>query len=114
LTFIPPIKVRIQTRSTAKRRWVDTSNTRDSFLAGQIGNVDERVVEGSVNVGDTEDVLAISNLGAEGNGGFFLWGLGLFWCLEKWTVQNNPQRLTLEDTVAHVVEAQRTIFNGWI
>ena len=45
--------------------------------------MDERVVEGSINVGDTEDVLAISNLGAEGNGGFFLWGLGLFWCLKK-------------------------------
>jgi len=45
--------------------------------------MDECIVEGGINVGDTEDVLAVSDLGTEGNGGFFLWGLGLFWWLEK-------------------------------
>jgi hypothetical protein len=45
--------------------------------------MDERIVEGGVDVGDTEDVLAISDLGAEGDSSLFLWGLGLFWWLEK-------------------------------
>jgi len=44
--------------------------------------MNECIVEGSVDVGDTEDVLAISDLRAKGNGGLFLWGLGLFWGLE--------------------------------
>ena len=54
-----------------------TSDTRDSLLAGQIGNVDEGVVEGGKDVGDTEHELALSDLGTELNGGFFLRGLGL-------------------------------------
>lgn len=45
--------------------------------------MDECIIEGSVNVGDTEDVLPIGNLGAEGDGGLFFWGFGLFWWLEK-------------------------------
>lgn len=55
--------------------------------------MDECVIEGSVNVGDTKDVLAISNLRAEGNGGLFLWGLGLFWWLKNPAIQK-----TLEST----------------
>lgn len=43
----------------------------------------ECIVEGSIDVGDTEDILAISNLRTEGNGGLFLWGLGLFWWLKS-------------------------------
>ena len=62
---------------------VATGDTRNSFPPGQIGNMDERIVEGGVNVGDTEDVLSISNLRAEGDGGLFFWGLGLFWWLGK-------------------------------
>ena len=45
--------------------------------------MDERIVEGGVNVGDTEDVLSISNLRAEGDGRLFFRGLGLFWWLVK-------------------------------
>jgi len=63
--------------------WVVTSNTRNCFPAGQIGNMDKCIVEGGVDVGNTENVLAVSNLRAEGNGSLFLWGLGLFWCLEE-------------------------------
>ena len=49
-----------------------TSDTGDSFLAGEIGNMNESVVEGSINVGDTEDELALSNLGTERDGLFLL------------------------------------------
>jgi hypothetical protein len=35
--------------------------------SGQIVDVDEGVVEGSVDVGNTEDLLAFANLGAEGH-----------------------------------------------
>ena len=35
--------------------------------SGQIGDVDEGVVEGSVDVGNTEDLLAFANLGSEGH-----------------------------------------------
>ena len=56
------------------------------------------IVEGSVNVGDTEDILAISDLRAEGDGGLFLWGFGLFWWLKKSMVQNNPQQSMLGNT----------------
>lgn len=45
--------------------------------------MDECIIERSVDVGDTEDVLALSDLRAEGNGGLLLWGLGLFWWLKK-------------------------------
>lgn len=45
--------------------------------------MDEGVVEGSVNVCNAEDILAICNLGAERDSGFFLWSFRLFWCLEK-------------------------------
>ena len=53
-----------------------TSDTGDGLLARQIGDMDEGVVEGGVDVSDTEDELALSNLGTERDGGFFL-GLGL-------------------------------------
>jgi len=45
--------------------------------------MDECIVEGGVDVGDTENVLAVSDLRAEGDGSLFLWGLGLFWWLGK-------------------------------
>ena len=77
---------------------VYTGNARDGFLAGQIGNVDECVVEGSVDVGNTEHVLAISNLWTEGNGGLFLWGFRLSWWLKDEKFQNNPRQTTVKDT----------------
>ena len=42
----------------------------------------ECVVEGSVDVGNTKDILPLRNLGTKGNGGLFLWGLRLFWWLK--------------------------------
>ena len=45
-------------------------------------------------MGNTEDILAVSDLRAEGNGGLFLWGLGLFWWLEKLIVQTDPRQFT--------------------
>lgn len=45
--------------------------------------MDKCIVEGGVDVGNTENVLAVSNLRAEGDCGLFLWGFGLFWCLVK-------------------------------
>lgn len=35
-----------------------TGNTGDGFTAGQIGNVDEGIVEGGEDTGDTENELA--------------------------------------------------------
>lgn len=45
-----------------------TSYTGDGLLAGEVGDMDESVVEGGVDVGDTEDELALSDLGTERNG----------------------------------------------
>lgn len=45
-----------------------TSDTGDGLLAGEIGNMDEGVVEGGVDVCDTEYELALSNLGTERDG----------------------------------------------
>ena len=53
-----------------------TGDTRDGLLAGEIGDMDEGVVEGCVDVGDTEDKLALSDLGTERDG-LFLRGLDL-------------------------------------
>ena len=54
-----------------------TSDTGNSLLARQIRDVDEGIIEGSIDVSDTENELALSDLGTELNGGFFLRGLGL-------------------------------------
>jgi len=43
----------------------------DGFFAGEIGDVDESVIEGCEDVCDAEDVLALCYLGAEGHGIFF-------------------------------------------
>ena len=51
-------------------------DARDRLLARQIGDMDEGVVEGCVDVGDTEDKLALSDLGTERDG-LFLRGLDL-------------------------------------
>lgn len=53
-----------------------TGHTRDGFLAGEIGDMDEGVVEGGVDTSNTKDELTLSNLRAEGNG-LGLGGLGL-------------------------------------
>jgi len=44
-----------------------TSNSGDGFAATEIGDVDEGIVEGGENSGDTEDELTLSDLGAEGD-----------------------------------------------
>ena len=56
---------RIQRGSGIVRRIVHTSYARDRFLARKIGDMDEGVVERGVGVSDTENELALSNLGAE-------------------------------------------------
>jgi hypothetical protein len=42
-----------------------TSDTRDSFTTGKIGNVNESIVERSEDVGNTENEFTFTNLGAE-------------------------------------------------
>ena len=49
-----------------------TGDSGNGFTTGEIGDVDESVVEGGEDVGDTEDELALSNLGTERNGLFLL------------------------------------------
>merc|ERR1719219_21758 len=55
-----------------------TTHSRDGFLAGQVGDVNEGIVVGSVQVADTEDVLAIGHLGSESDDLLFLC-LSLLW-----------------------------------
>ena len=57
-----------------------TSDTGDGLLAGEISDMDEGVVERGVDVSDTENELALSNLGPERDGCFLL-GLDLLGCL---------------------------------
>ncbi|RUP52384.1 hypothetical protein BC936DRAFT_145229 [Jimgerdemannia flammicorona] len=63
-----------------------TSNANDGFTAGQIGYVNEGVVERSEDVGNTENELARADLGAESNDLLllddFLSALGLWECRE--------------------------------
>jgi hypothetical protein len=54
-----------------------TSNTGDGFLARQIGDMDESVVERSEDVGNAKHQLALSNLRTERNGVFLFGYLGL-------------------------------------
>jgi hypothetical protein len=42
-----------------------TSDTRDGFTTGQISDVDESVVETGVDTGNTENLLAVTGVGAE-------------------------------------------------
>lgn len=42
-------------------------DSRDGLSAGQIGDVDESIVEGCKDSGNAENELSLSGLGAEGN-----------------------------------------------
>ena len=53
-----------------------TSHTGDGFLAREIGNMDESVIEGCVDASNTEDKLALSDLRTKRDG-LFLRGLDL-------------------------------------
>ena len=55
-----------------------TSDTGDRLLAGEIGDVNEGIVERSVDVGDAENELALSDLGAERDGVLLLLNLDFF------------------------------------
>ena len=55
-----------------------TGDTGDGFLARQIGDVDEGVVERGEDVSNTKDKLAISDLRAERDGSGFLRGFRNF------------------------------------
>jgi hypothetical protein len=48
-----------------------TSDTGYGFFARQISDMDESIVERCEDVSDAENELALSNLGTEGDGGFF-------------------------------------------
>lgn len=63
-----------------------TSNTRDGFLAGQIGDMNEGVIEGGEDVGNAEHVFALCDLGAERDV-FFLRCLDFFGGLSTSTSQ---------------------------
>ena len=66
-------------------------------------------------MGNTEDVLAVSDLRAEGNGGLFLWGLGLFWWLKTGCLEQSTTTHAWKDGLdAAIAEAGRTIFNGQV
>jgi len=56
--------------------------------------MDEGIVERGKNVGNTENNLALSDLGAELNGGFLLGGLSFLWGLlvSSKTKSQNPSK----------------------
>lgn len=58
-----------------------TGNTSDGFLSGQIGNMDKSVIEAGVDVRNTENELALSNLGTKRDSCLFLGRLSLLWWL---------------------------------
>ena len=59
-----------------------TSDTRYGFLARQIGDMDEGVVERGKDVGNAKHQLTLSNLGAERDGVLLLGGLNFFGWLQ--------------------------------
>lgn len=84
-----------------------TGDTGDGFPARQIGNVDERVVERSVDVCNAEHELALCDLRTERDGGFFLGDLllGRLWTS---TCQHrhpsvNPDRIDRTPRMLHVL-----------
>ena len=48
-----------------------TGDTGDGFLARQISDVDKGIVERGEDMGNAENEFALSDLGTEGDGGFF-------------------------------------------
>ena len=69
------------------------SDTGDGLTTRKIGNMDEGVVERGEDVGNAEDELAISDLRAELDGGFFLGGLDFLGGHGGWSVQMASQEL---------------------
>jgi hypothetical protein len=63
------LKIAIERLSNFKLLNEENATTKQyiALPSGQIGDVDEGVVEGSVDVGNPEDLLALANLRAEGN-----------------------------------------------
>jgi len=60
-----------------------TGDTRDGFFAGQIGDMDEGVVERCVDMGDAEHEFSFCDLGTERDRVLFLWRLDFFGGLKK-------------------------------
>lgn len=74
-----------------------TSDAVNGFATSKIGNVDESVVERGIDVGNTEDFLALSDLGTERDGDFLLWGfLGLRRLVCKVSAFRWPEKLSLK------------------
>ena len=97
-----------------------TSDTRDGFLARQIGDMDERVVERRVDVRHSKHQLALSNLGTERNGRFLLRGLDFLRGLKciRWSehpsslIDTASRRQTSRDVCTMLKHSVRTIFGG--
>ena len=71
-----------------KQKKIKTSNTSNGFTSSQIGNVDEGIVKGGINVSNSKDILAsLNELGTES--GFLLLDafLLLSALVESWSVQ---------------------------
>ena len=74
----PRVRVfRVRNQRFAEGQAEHTSDTGDRLLAGEIGNMDESVVERSEDVGNAKHQLALSNLRTERNGVFLFGYLGL-------------------------------------
>lgn len=71
-----------------------TGHTGDGLLAGQIGDVNEGVVERGVDVGNAKDELSLSNLGTESDD-LFLGNLDLLGGLETYIRQPSIASITI-------------------
>lgn len=60
-------RLKLQARGTSR-----TSDTSDSFPSGKVGDVDESVVEGCVDVCNAEDEFTLRDLWAESDSNFLL------------------------------------------
>ena len=71
--------------SGVEKWWIGrkpTSHTGDGFLAREIGDMDESVVERGIDVGNAEYQLSLRDLGTEGDCGV-LGGSLSFWRLQR-------------------------------
>jgi hypothetical protein len=58
-----------------------TCDSRDRFLSRQIGHMNEGIIEGCVNVGDTEDEFSLCDLWPQRYGSLFPDYFPLLWWL---------------------------------
>ena len=70
-----------------------TCDTRDSLFSAKIGDMDKGVIERSIDVGNAENILSLSDLGAKLNGGIFLGGFSFLWWLSSKHTSLNPSKI---------------------